>query len=81
MDHLIAHYSVVGGDGEVIKSAMLVQKHLLGPVARLEVALNSHANGAMGTFVNNKISLIYCRAATRNEEVEVSSWQTMSCHW
>lgn len=51
MDHLIAHYGVIGGDGEVIKSAMLVQSHLLGPVERLEVALNSHPSGALGTFV------------------------------
>lgn len=51
LDHLIAHYGVVGGDGEVIKSAILVQKHLLGPVERLEAVLNSALKGVLYTYV------------------------------
>lgn len=45
LDHLIAHYGVVGGDKEVIEAAKLVQIHLFRLAECLKLVAGSPPNG------------------------------------
>lgn len=45
LGHLIGHYGVVGGDKEVVKEALVLQKKLLAPLDSLERAMNVTAHG------------------------------------
>lgn len=45
LGHLIEHYSVVGGDKEVVKEALILRKKLLAPLGCLERAMNVPASG------------------------------------
>lgn len=45
LDHLIAHYGVVGGDKEVIEAAKVLQFFLLGLTECLMRIVGSNPNG------------------------------------